>query len=98
MTENGSDPLPLEPPEQGNIRLREENVRLRPLLVVHRIPIPQLPAENPPPTRTAKPSPPVDKEEHRGSRCFEADVFRFSQFMDLLLGVEVTATVAFGHS
>ena len=68
MTENGSDSLPFEPPEQENIRLREENARLRRLLAVHSIPIPQLPAENPPPTKTAKPSPPVDKEERARQR------------------------------
>jgi hypothetical protein len=32
MTENGSDSLPFEPPEQENVRLREENARLRRLL------------------------------------------------------------------
>ncbi len=68
MTENGTDSLPFEPPEQENIRLREENARLRRLLAVHSIPIPQLPAENPPPTKTAKPSPPVDKEERARQR------------------------------
>src|SRR5690348_5912542 len=62
MTENGSDSLPFEPPEQENVRLREENARLRRLLAVHSIPIPQLPAENPP-TKTVEPPPPVDKEE-----------------------------------
>jgi hypothetical protein len=40
MTENGSESLPFEPPEQENIRLREENARLRRLLSVHSIPIP----------------------------------------------------------
>ena len=48
MTENGSESLPFEPPEQENIRLREENARLRRLLAVHSIPIPQLAPENPP--------------------------------------------------
>jgi hypothetical protein len=32
MTENGSGSLPFEPTEQENIRLREENARLRRLL------------------------------------------------------------------
>ena len=32
MTENGSESLPFEPPEQENIRLRGENARLRRLL------------------------------------------------------------------
>ena len=45
MTENGSDSLPFEPPEQENVRLREENARLRRLLAVHSIPIPQLLAD-----------------------------------------------------
>jgi hypothetical protein len=68
MTENGSDSLPFEPPEQENVRLREENARLRRLLAVHSIPIPQLPAENPPPTKTVEPAPPVDKEERARKR------------------------------
>src|SRR5437867_1494627 len=68
MTENGSDSLPFEPPEQENVRLREENARLRRLLAVHSIPIPQLPAENPPPTKTVEPAPPVDKEERARQR------------------------------
>ena len=67
MTENGSDSLPFEPPEQENVRLREENARLRRLLAVHSIPIPQLPAANPP-TKTVEPAPPVDKEERARQR------------------------------
>jgi len=67
MTENGSDSLPFEPPEQENVRLREENARLRRLLEVHSIPIPQLPAENPP-TKTVEPAPTVDKEERARQR------------------------------
>ena len=65
MTENGSDSLPFEPPEQENVRLREENARLRRLLAVHSIPIPQLPAENLAPTKTVEPAPPVDKDERQ---------------------------------
>jgi hypothetical protein len=68
MTENGSDSLPFEPPEQENIRLREENARLRRLLAVHSISIPQLPAENPPLTKTVKPASPVDNEERARKR------------------------------
>src|SRR5260370_4551543 len=68
MTENGSAPLPFDPPEQENVRLREENARLRRLLAVHSIPIPQLPAENPPPTKTVEPAPPVDTEERARQR------------------------------
>src|SRR5438067_10697614 len=67
MTENGSDSLPFEPPEQENVRLREENARLRRLLAVHSIPIPQLTAENPPPTKTVEP-PPVEKDERASQR------------------------------
>jgi hypothetical protein len=68
MTENGSDSLPFEPPEQENIRLREENARLRRLLAVHSIPIPQWAPENPPPTKAAEAAPPVDKEERARKR------------------------------
>src|SRR5664279_1492019 len=55
-------------PEQENIRLREENARLRRLLAVHSIPIPQLAPENPPPTKSVEPAPPVDKEERARKR------------------------------
>ena len=77
MTENGSDSLlsccgheraHFEPPEQENIRLREENARLRRLLAVHSIPIPQLAPENPPPTKAVETPPPVDKEERARKR------------------------------
>ena len=68
MTENGSDSLPFEPPEQENIRLREENARLRRLLAVHSIPIPQLAPENPPPTKIVETPPPVDKKERARKR------------------------------
>jgi hypothetical protein len=57
MTENGSDSLPFEPPEQENVRLREDSIS-----------IPQLPTENPPPTITVEPAPPVDKEERAKQR------------------------------
>jgi hypothetical protein len=68
MTENGSESLPFEPPEQENIRLREENARLRRLLAVHSIPIPQLAPETRPPTKTVETAPPVDKEERARKR------------------------------
>ncbi|HEY6344067.1 MAG TPA: DEAD/DEAH box helicase family protein [Bryobacteraceae bacterium] len=68
MTENGSESLPFEPPEQENIRLREENARLRRLLAAHSIPIPQLAPEKPPPTKALDPAPPVDKEERARRR------------------------------
>ena len=68
MTEKGSESLPFEPAEQENIRLREENARLRQLLAVHSTPIPQLAPENPPPTKTVGTAPPVDKEERARKR------------------------------
>src|SRR5271157_2588195 len=68
MTEKGSESLPFEPPEQENIRLREENARLRRLLAVHSIPIPQLSPENRPPTKTVETASPVDKEERARKR------------------------------
>jgi hypothetical protein len=68
MTENGSDSLPFEPPEQENIRLRDENVRLRRLLAVHRFPIPQIAPASPPITETVETAPPLDKEERARRR------------------------------
>ena len=62
MTENGSESLPFEPQEQENIRLREENARLRRLLAVHSIPIPQLAPENPPAITTVEPGTPGGQE------------------------------------
>ena len=77
MTENGSESLPFEPPEQENIRLREENARLRRLLSVHSIPIPQLASENPPPAKTAETAPPVNKEDRARKRiALFRDLFR----------------------
>jgi hypothetical protein len=67
-TENGSESLPFEPPERENIRLREENARLRRLLAVHGIPIPQLAPANPLPTKTVETASPVDKEERARKR------------------------------
>ncbi|MGD0775389.1 MAG: restriction endonuclease subunit R, partial [Candidatus Solibacter sp.] len=68
MTENGSESLPFEPPEQENIRLREENARLRRLLAVHSIAIPQVALENPPPAKAVETAPPVGKEERARKR------------------------------
>jgi hypothetical protein len=67
MTENGSESLPFEPPEQENIRLREENARLRRLLAVHSISIPQLPPANPVIT-PVEPTRLVNKEERARKR------------------------------
>ena len=68
MSGNGSGSLPFEPPEQENIRLREENARLQRLLAVHGIPIPQLTLEKPPPTKTVESTPPEDKDERARKR------------------------------
>ena len=67
MTENKSRPLSFESPEQENDRLREENSRLRRLLTVHGIPIPQ-PAPEQQGPHTAEAEPPVDKEERARKR------------------------------
>ena len=67
MTENGSESLPFEP-EQENVRLREENARLRRLLAVHSIPIPQLAPGNPPPAKAVEIVQPVDREERARRR------------------------------
>ena len=68
MTENGSDSLPFEPPEQENVRLREENARLRRLLSVHSIPIPQFATEPPPPTKHIETIRRFDKQERAKQR------------------------------
>jgi hypothetical protein len=68
MTENGPDSLPFEAPKQENIRLREENARLRRLLAVHSIPIPQLAPENPALTKPVEMASPVDREERARQR------------------------------
>jgi superfamily II DNA or RNA helicase len=68
MTENGPDSLPFEPPEQENVRLREENARLRRLLAAHSIPIPQWMPETPPPTNSPEPASPIDNEERARKR------------------------------
>src|ERR1035441_1794415 len=68
MTENGSESLPFESPERENVRLRDENARLRRLLAVHSISIPQLAPENLPSTKTVETAPPVDKEERARKR------------------------------
>src|SRR5215472_6691634 len=68
MTDNGSDSLPFEPPEQENIRLREENARLRRLLAAHSIPIPESAPPSPPPAIACEPPTPADKEERARKR------------------------------
>jgi len=68
MSENGSGSLPLDPPEEENTRLREENARLRRLLAVHAIPIPEFAPEKPPPPETIGTVPGLDKEERARRR------------------------------
>src|SRR5580698_4308345 len=68
MVENGSGSLSFESPEEENIRLREENARLRRLLSVHSISIPQLAPDNPLPTKPVETAAPVDKEERARKR------------------------------
>jgi hypothetical protein len=64
MTEHGTDPLLFDPPEQENIRLREENSRLPRLLSTHGIAIPQwTPAS--PSSINATESMKVDREERQ---------------------------------
>jgi hypothetical protein len=68
MTEYRSEFLPFEPPEQENIRLRDENARLRRLLAAHSIPIPHLAPDNQTLTKTIGTAPPVDKDERARKR------------------------------
>jgi hypothetical protein len=68
MAENDSDSLPFEPPEQENLRLREENARLRRLLAVHSIPIPQVAPPSPPAAITVETLAPIDREERARKR------------------------------
>ena len=69
MSENGSDSLPFEPPEQENIRLREENARLRRLLAAHSIPIPQFAPETPtPPLQAVETATPLNRGERARKR------------------------------
>ncbi len=63
MTDNGS-----ESPEQENIRLREENARLRRILAHHNIPIPQLLPASPPSTKNVEAASKVDTEERATKR------------------------------
>ncbi len=68
MIENGLESLPFESPDEEAKRLREENARLRRLLAVHSIAIPQLPPEQPPTLKSAEPMVPLDKEERGRQR------------------------------
>src|SRR5215469_14999497 len=68
MAEYDSESLPFDHPEQENVRLREENARLRRLLAAHGIPIPRLTPENRIPAKSVEPLSPVDKEERAKKR------------------------------
>lgn len=68
MSDNGSDSLPFESPEQENVRLREENARLRRLLAAHSIAIPQPAPESPPSAKAVGAVAPIDKEERARKR------------------------------
>jgi hypothetical protein len=68
MSENSSDSLRFESPEQENVRLREENARLQRLLAAHSIAIPQLTHESPPSAKAVEAVRPVDKEERARKR------------------------------
>jgi hypothetical protein len=54
MSETDSDSRPFEPPDDENRRLREENARLRRILTVHGIPLPELTLAKPLPSFTAE--------------------------------------------
>ncbi len=68
MSESGSDSLPFESPERENVRLREENARLRRLLAAHSIAIPQPAPESPPSAKAVEAAAPVDKAERARKR------------------------------
>jgi len=68
MADNDSESLSFEPPKQENIRLGEENARLRRLLAVHSIPTPHRAPVNSLPTKTVGTAQPVDKEERARKR------------------------------
>ena len=68
MSENDSESLPFEPPEQESARLREENARLRRLLAAHSIAIPQFVPTAPPPDKAPGTPPSVDKAERARKR------------------------------
>jgi superfamily II DNA or RNA helicase len=68
MSEHDSVSLPFESPEQENARLREENARLRRLLAVHGIAVPQFVPGVPRPATAVATTPLVDKEERARQR------------------------------
>ena len=68
MEENGPGSFSFELPEKENMRLREENTRLKRLLAVHGIPLPQLAIEQPRVTNAAELIPEIDKEARAKKR------------------------------
>ena len=68
MRENDPDSLPFDSPEQENVRLKEENRRLRRLLEVHGIAIPQLAAPEQAPVRGESLEASLDREERARKR------------------------------
>jgi superfamily II DNA or RNA helicase len=68
MRENDSDSLPFDSPEQETVRLKEENRRLRRLLEVHGITIPQLPPPQQAPVRVEPLENSLDREERARKR------------------------------
>ena len=67
MAENSSGKFQFEP-ERENLRLQEENARLRKLLSVHGIPIPEPAPDTPPTSKSTKVPPAVNKEERARKR------------------------------
>src|SRR5512133_1079972 len=68
MQENESDSLPFDSPERENARLKDENRRLRRLLEVHGIAIPQSAAPKQAPVTLGFPEAPLDREERARRR------------------------------
>ena len=68
MTENGSGSLAFGSPEEEATRLRDENTRLRRLLAVHGIPVPEPASDDPPLAAEAPTALPIDKGERARQR------------------------------
>ena len=68
MRENEPDSLPFDSPERENVRLKDENRRLRRLLEVHGIAIPQLSPPEQAPVRIESVENSLDREERARKR------------------------------